>query len=39
MPSHNHENIYPAVPPSSGGGSEGYGWYSDSYDWEHKKIV
>lgn len=24
MPSHNHENMYPAVPPSSGGGSEGY---------------
>lgn len=33
MPSHNHENQYPAVPPSSGGGSEGYAWYTDSYDW------
>lgn len=37
MPSHNHENMYPAVPPSSGGGSEGYAWYTDSYDWGTQK--
>lgn len=37
MPSHNHENQYPAVPPASGGGSEGYGWYMDSYNWGTQK--
>ena len=37
IPSHNHENQYPAVPPSSGGGAEGYGWYTDSYDWGTQK--